>query len=77
MPNINWSTLTGISFISNIFCEFVFQSNLELVVDSPTHKYGNVLYLILTDCAENTTDLKVHPIEYQCISSDHNLQLLL
>ena len=73
MPDINWSTLTGNSFISNNFCRFVFQSNLEQVVDSPTNKHSNVLDLILTDCAENKTDLKVHPIEYQCISSDHNL----
>jgi len=51
MPDINWSTLTGNSFISNNFCEFVFQSNLEQVVATPTHIHGNVLDLILTDCA--------------------------
>ena len=60
MPDINWSTLTGNSFISNNFCEFVFQSNLEQVVDSATHKHGSVLDLIVTDCAENITDFKVY-----------------
>ena len=55
------------------FQQFLWIFFSEQVVDSPTHKHGNVLDLILTDCAENITDLKVHPIEYQCISSDHNL----
>ena len=27
MPDINWSTLTGCSAISNNFCEFIFQFN--------------------------------------------------
>jgi len=43
------------------------------VVATPIHIHGNVLDLILTDCAENITNLVVHPFEYQCISSDHNL----
>jgi len=73
MPDINWSTLTGSSIVSNNFCEFVFQSNLDQVVTSPTHKHGNVLDLVLTDSAESIVDLIVHPLEYQCISSDHHL----
>jgi len=73
MPDINWSTLTGSSAISNSFCEFVFQSNLEQVVNVPTHIHGNVLDLILTESVDNISDLTVHPLQYQCISSDHNL----
>ena len=53
MPDINWSTLTGCSMISNNFCEFIFQSNLAQIVNIPTHKHGNTLDLILTDNTEN------------------------
>ena len=73
LGDFNMPDITRNSFISNNFCEFVFHSHLKQVVDSPIHKHGNVLDLILADCAENTTDLEVHPIEFQCISSDHNL----
>ena len=38
-----------------------------------THKYGNVLDIILTDSADNIVDLTVHPLEHQCISSDNHL----
>lgn len=40
IPDINWFTLTGCSVISNKFCEFIFQSNLVQVVNTPTHKHG-------------------------------------
>ena len=73
MPDINLSTLTGCSVISNNFCEFIFQSNLIQVVNTPTHKLGNTLDLILTDNTENIVNLTVHPLEYQCIPSDHHL----
>ena len=73
MPDINWSTLTGCSVISNNFCEFIFQFNLIQVVNTPTHKLGNTLDLILTDNTENIVNLTVHPLEYQCIPSDHHL----
>ena len=73
MPDIDWSTLAGGSTSSNNFCEFIFQSNLNQLVTCPTHKHGNLLDLILTDSADNIVDLTVHPLEYQCISSDHHL----
>ena len=73
LPDTDWSTLTGSSLISNNFCEFIFQSNLEQLVNCPTHKLGNVLDLILTDSTENIVDVIVHPIELQCIPSDHHL----
>ena len=73
MPDIDWSTLAGSSTSSTNFCGFIFQSNLEQLVTCPTHKYGNVLDIILTDNADNIVDLTVHPLEYQCISSYHHL----
>ena len=74
MPDISWSTFTGCSVISNNFCEFIFQSNLtQVVVNTPTYKLGNTLDLILTDNTENIVNLTVHPLEYQCIPSDHYL----
>jgi len=72
-PDINWFTLTGSSIASNNFCEVIFQSNLDQIVTFPTHKHGNVLDLILTDSAESIVNLIVHPLEYQCIPSDHYL----
>ena len=73
MPDVNWSTLNGSSVISNRFCDMVFNSNLVQLINSPTHNCGNVLDLVLTDNAENITDLTVHPPEYQCTPSDHYL----
>ena len=73
MPDINWSTLTGCSLTSNNFCEFIFQSNLAQAVNMPTHKHGNTLDIILTDNTEIIANLMVHPLEYQCIPSDHQL----
>ena len=73
MPDINWSTLTGCSLTSNNFCEFIFQSNLAQAVNTPTHKHGNMLDIILTDNTEIIANLMAHPLEYQCIPSDHQL----
>ena len=73
MPDINWSTLSGSSTISNDFCEFIFQSNLEQLINHPTHKHGNILDLLLTDSTDKIFNLTVHPMEYQCILSDHHL----
>ena len=66
MPDINWSTLSYWKFNS-------FKSNLDQVMTSPTHKHGNVLDQTLTDSAESLVDLIVHPLECQCIPSDHHL----
>jgi len=60
MTDINWSTLTGDSTISNNFCEFIFQSNFEQLVNYPTHRHGNLLDLLLTDSTDNIIDLIVH-----------------
>ena len=73
MPDINWPTLSGSSTITNNFCEFIFQSNLEQLINHPTHKHGNILDLLLTDSTDKIFNLTVHPMEYQCILSDHHL----
>jgi len=73
LPDINWDTLTGISTISNNFCDCIFESNLTQLVESPTHQCGNILDLVLTNSPEHVLHLSVHPREYQCITSDHHL----
>ena len=45
-PGIDWSTLIASSH-SNIFCKFVFNSNLIQHVHSPTHIRGNIIDLNL------------------------------
>ena len=47
-PDIDWSSLTASSSHSNIFCEFVFDSNLIQHVNSLTLIRGNILDLVLT-----------------------------
>ena len=73
LPEINWSTLSGNSAASDNFCEFIFDSNLTQLVDTPTHTCGNMLDLVLTNCPEQISNLLVHPPQYQCVSSDHHL----
>ena len=73
LPDINWTTLTGNSAVSNNFCEFVFESNLIQLVNSPTHIRGNILDLVLTNSPDHVTNLTVHSPEYQCVTSDHYL----
>ena len=72
-PDINWSTLTDSSTSLNNLCEFIFESNLVQLVDSPTHICGNILDLALTNSPEHVTNLLVHPPDYQCVTSDHYL----
>ena len=37
LGDFNWSTLAGSSTALNNLCEFIFESNLVQLVDSPTH----------------------------------------
>ena len=56
--------------MSNLLCEFVFESNLTQLVNFPTHIKGNILALLLTsneDLINNLTVVK----EDLCLSSDH------
>ena len=57
LPDINWTTLTGNSAVSNNFCVFVFESNLIQLVNLPTHIRGNILDLVLTNSPDHVTNL--------------------
>ena len=73
LSDINWATLTGNSSVSNNFCEFVFNSNLAQLVNSPTHTCGSILDLVLTNNPKYVSNLAVHPSDYKCVKSDHYL----
>ena len=47
--DINWQTLSADNYISNAFCDFMFNHNLEQLIDSPTHRLGNILDLVITN----------------------------
>ena len=60
-PDINWSSLVGSSFLSNMFCDFVFQFNLVQHVSQSTHIHGNTLDLVLSESWVKTV-MEVHPL---------------
>ena len=66
-PDIDWSSLQGSSFLSNYFCEFIFDCNLTQHVTEPTHVKGNILDLVLTSPSITIDQLSVNS------SSDANL----
>jgi len=37
LPDINWSILSGSTTISHQFCEYIFNLNLNQLIDQPTH----------------------------------------
>ena len=41
--DINWQTLSADNSISNAFCDFMFNHNMKQLIDSPTHRLGNIL----------------------------------
>ena len=59
-PDINWSSLTGSSSLSNSFCEFVFDCNLTQHVMHPTHVRGNILDLVFTSSHVDVEQLSIH-----------------
>ncbi len=67
-PKINWHTLTGDSETSALFCEFVFDNDLDHLVTEPTHRQGNTLDLMLTNCSNIVHDVQVHT--KSCIPTD-------
>ena len=71
VPDINWSTLVGSTHFSNQFCDVVFDLNLSQLVDSSTHKQGNILNLVLTNIEDSIHSLTVLNRNHQLISSDH------
>lgn len=47
--DINWHTLSIDNYISTSFCDFMFNHNLEQLIDSSTHHLGNILDLVITN----------------------------
>ena len=71
VPDINWSTLVGSTHFSNQFCDLVFDLNLSQLVDSSTHRQGNILDLVLTNIKDSIHSLTVLNRDHQLISFDH------
>ena len=69
LPGINWSTITGSDAISNLFCDFTFDFNLTQMVTDSTHRSGNCLDLVLSNCPHKVDNVVVstNPL----LSSDH------
>ena len=70
VPDVCWSTLSGVSTFSKAFCEFVFTNNLSQLVFDPTHNRGNILDLVLTNSEEVVRNLSVLA-DIPQITSDH------
>ena len=69
LPDINWSSLSSQSAVSDEFCDFVFDHNLTQLVEEPTHIKGNCLDLILTNTPDNIGP--IHITQESLIQSDH------
>ena len=64
-PDIDWPTLSGVSPLSTLLCDFVFDYNIAQVVESPTHVKGNVLDLVLTNSVKLIHSLTVFTDKFQ------------
>ena len=67
IPDIDWNTLSGVSPVSQQFCDLIFDSALSQLINCPTHIHGNILDLLLT----NSEDV------IQCITVDPQSSSLL
>ena len=52
------------------FCDFVFNHNLSQLVDTPTHRRGNILDLVLTNLETRFLNVSVSQ-EQHLLLSDH------
>ncbi len=71
LPEINWNTMVGSTLNCNLFCDFVFESNLSQLVTVPTHCRGNCLDLVLTNFPDEIVNLQVD--NSTLLKSDHLL----
>ena len=70
MIDINWNTLVGFSPTSSTFCDLTYNCNLYQLINSPTHKQGNILDLLFTNVPERITNIAIYN---SCIlHSDHS-----
>ena len=76
LPDINWFSLTGMSFFSNVNL-LTFDNNLFQHVDSPTHVKGNILDIVLSNTS-NVSNLFVDSLNH-LLNTDHcfNIKLSL
>ena len=71
MIDINWDTLVGFSSTSSTFCDLTYNCNLYQLINSPTHKQGNILDLLFTNVPERITNIAIYN---SCIlHSDHSI----
>ena len=71
-PDINWDALTCSSPSSKLFCDFVFENNLQQFVREPTHCKGNILDLVLSNFPKLLLDINIHSSSHlPSMSSDH------
>lgn len=71
-PDIIWSTLTGSSPFSKLLCDWVFSKNLVQLVSGPTHRQGNCLDLLFTNCEDRLHSVFTDQGSYLS-ASDHFL----
>ena len=71
-PNMSWDALTCSSPSSKLFCDLVFEHNLQQFVREPTHCKGNILDLVLSNFPELLFDINIHSSSHlPSMSSDH------
>ena len=73
LPEICWSSLSGNSLLSNIFCDFVFEYNLSQLIKCPTHVKGNTLDLLLTNNENLVSQLTVNSTPALQLSDHYNI----
>ena len=61
LSDIDWDILNGESQHSSNFCGLICDLNLCQLINSSTHKAGNILDLVLTNNDQLVCDIKVHP----------------
>ena len=72
LPDICWTSLSGSSLLSNLFCDFVFESNLSQLISCPTHVKGNTLDLLLTNNENLVRHLSVESTPISQLSDHYN-----
>jgi len=68
--DIEWNTLSGQSYISQQFCDLIFDLGLDHL---PTHNKGNILDLLLTNMEDSIDSIKVHSTSPLLISYHYSI----
>ena len=70
LPDSCWTSLSGCSPLSNLLCDFVCDTNLAQLINSPTHVKGNTLDILLTNSEHIISHISVSK-PYDSLPSDH------